>query len=89
MKWIKYSQKLNRKGSAITTARFMLYNMEIGVDLYKVIRCVFLASRCLIRQDVPSVKMYSLSSLSYQADRHQLGRVKISCFAHIFGPPLT
>jgi len=35
MQWNKYSQKLNRKCGAITTARFMLYNMEISADLHK------------------------------------------------------
>jgi len=29
MQWIKYSQKLNGKHSAITTEYFMLDNMEI------------------------------------------------------------
>jgi len=64
-----------------TTVRFMLYNMEIGADLHKVICCVFLASRCPSRQDVPSVKMSSASSQSCEAVRRQLGLAKMSCFA--------
>jgi len=43
MQWVKYSQELNRKLSAITTVHFMLNNMEISADLHKVICC----------QDVP------------------------------------
>jgi len=63
MQWIKYLQKLNGKRSAITTAPFMLYNMEIGADLRKIICCVFLASICPPCQDVPNVKLSGVNSV--------------------------
>jgi len=85
MQWIKYSQKLNRKRSAVTTARFLLYNMEIGADLHKVFCCIFLLSVCPSRQDVPSVKS-AVPSCPASTQSHQdvLLREFIQANSHIF-----